>query len=169
MKKITLFVLLLAVCVFGQVPMPGEMPTAYIVRTDSVLSANFIMDTTAGLDTIWSETFRVWPFMSVAAEVTSSDSLCFKVDLFQWFRYREYGTYAVKTADQGKFVFVKTLDWNSPTTTGLDSLTAAGGYAANITDAAIMCMPLARLRVRQGVTGGNLKRINLWLTSANGF
>lgn len=167
MKKIALFVLLLVVAAAAQVSVPGELPTAFKIRMDSTLVDSFT--TTSGADTLWSETFRVWPFMSLAAEVESDDSLCFKVDLFQWFRAREFGSYATKIADHGKFVYVKTLEFNSTSTTGIDSLTSAGGYGANITDEAILCMPLARLRVRQGVTGGYGKRVKLWLTSANGF
>ncbi len=121
-----------------------DLFTAYAdSSTNDTLYFNYL----AGADSVfWSEGFKTWPFMAVQAIVVdkavTTDSFKFIVDFYQ---SGEGFLNVVAT----RFTRVKTLGWQSTSSYALvDTVTAAGRWAANITDEPINPHRWGRLRIR---------------------
>jgi len=86
-------------------------------------------------DTLYTEAFKTWPFMSVEAVVVDTASATDSVKVhFKLLQSAENTTNVVKE----NFVQVKDLSWRSTSSLSeSDTLTAVGRYMANITDETI--------------------------------
>lgn len=137
----------------------------FVVEDDSLQSDSLFFN--PGDTLTWSRKFLGWPTSGIHILIgdtatAGSDSINYQADLYQsGFNF---------DPDTSTAIFVKTLSWKSHTSsTGSTTISAAGYYAANITDTAIFPFRFCWIKWR-GITDNSVKTNNNWVKkTVNGY